>query len=167
VHARGACLDEGLEIVTRLLSGDAVDFEGDHFAVRSPPSLPRPVHGTIPIWVGGQWPNRAPFARAARYDGVVPRKVGGELDVEDLRAIRELIGRAGDFDYVASGSTASPDDTEGVRAWDGAGATWWLESRARRRDAQPRASRAASDLSTRTAANSRRARTGRTRLLSQ
>jgi alkanesulfonate monooxygenase SsuD/methylene tetrahydromethanopterin reductase-like flavin-dependent oxidoreductase (luciferase family) len=128
VQARGARLDEGLEVVRRLLSGDAVDFEGDHFAVHSPPSLPRPVHGTIPIWVGGQWPNRAPFARAARYDGVVPRKVGGELDVEDLRAIRELIGRAGDFDYVASGSTASPDDTEGVRAWDGAGATWWLES---------------------------------------
>lgn len=127
VRARGARLDEGLEIVTRLLTGDETDFEGDHYAVHSPPSLPRPVRGTIPIWVGGHWPNQPPFARASRYDGVVPRKIGGDLDTADLHAIRELVGRNGGFDYVASGSTASPQDTDGVRAWDAAGATWWLE----------------------------------------
>ncbi|MGN6598792.1 MAG: hypothetical protein ACTHMW_05860, partial [Actinomycetes bacterium] len=33
----------------------------------------RPVQRPrIPIWVGGSWPNRAPFRRAARWDAVFP-----------------------------------------------------------------------------------------------
>ena len=129
---RGARLDEALTVLTGLLGGESVDLDGEHFTVHSPPSLPSPVNGRIPIWVGGHWPNRAPFIRAARYDGVVPRKVGMErgevFTIEDLAAMRALIGRGSDFDYVMSGLTASPDDTDAVRAWNAAGATWWLES---------------------------------------
>jgi len=129
---RGTRLDEALSVVTALLTGEPVDFEGEHYQVHSPPALPRPVNDTIPIWVGGHWPNRAPFARAARYDGVVPGKVGQErgevFTVEDFAAIRAVIGRDDEYDYVASGSTESPSDTAGVRAWEAAGATWWLES---------------------------------------
>ena len=70
--------------------------------------------------------------RAARYDGVVPHNAGMErgevFTLEDLEAMRALINREGDFDYVMSGSTASPDDTDAVRAWRAAGATWWLEA---------------------------------------
>ena len=90
LDGRGARLDEALVVLQSLLSGEAVDFEGDHFVVHSPPALPRPVQESIPIWVGGHWPNPAPFARAARYDGVVPRKVGMErgevFSVDDLVA---------------------------------------------------------------------------------
>jgi hypothetical protein len=72
-------------------------------------------------------------ARAARYDGVVPGKVGQErgesLTVDDLMALRDAVGRDDDgYDYVVSGNTASPDDTGALRDWAGAGATWWLES---------------------------------------
>jgi alkanesulfonate monooxygenase SsuD/methylene tetrahydromethanopterin reductase-like flavin-dependent oxidoreductase (luciferase family) len=129
---RGAKLDEALTVLTGLLSGEEVDFVGEHTVVHSPPTLPRPVNGTIPIWVGGHWPGRAPFERAARYDGVVPRKAGAErgevFTVDDLEDLRALIGRDEDFDYVMSGLTASADDTDGVRAWAAAGATWWLEA---------------------------------------
>ncbi len=129
---RGARLDEALAVVRGLLSGEPVDLDGDHFVVHSPPALPRPVNGTIPIWVGGQWPNPGPFARAARYDGVVPRKVGQErgeiFTTDDFTAMRAAVGRGDDFAYVASGLTTSPDDTAAVRAWEDAGATWWLES---------------------------------------
>jgi alkanesulfonate monooxygenase SsuD/methylene tetrahydromethanopterin reductase-like flavin-dependent oxidoreductase (luciferase family) len=132
LHDGGARLDEALIVLTALLSGDAVDFVGAHLVVHSPPALPRPVNGTIPIWVGGQWPNRAPFRRAAHYDGAVPRKRGQErgevFTVADLEAIRGVIGRDDDFDYVMSGLTASPDDTDQIRAWKAAGATWWLEA---------------------------------------
>jgi hypothetical protein len=35
--------------------------------------MPRPVQQPrIPIWVAGTWPNRGPFRRAARFDGVYP-----------------------------------------------------------------------------------------------
>ncbi|HEX5586646.1 MAG TPA: LLM class flavin-dependent oxidoreductase [Acidimicrobiia bacterium] len=130
---RGARLDESLEVLTALLAGEPVEFEGDHVVMHSPPSLPRPVRGRIPIWVGGHWPNPAPFARAARYDGVVPRKAGSErgevFTTDDLVAIRAAVGRDDDdYAYVASGSTASPTDTATVRDWQVAGANWWLES---------------------------------------
>ena len=133
LEGRGSRLDEALFVLTGLLSGEPVNFDGRHYVVHSPPALPRPVHGTIPIWVGGHWPNPAPFARAARYDGVVPRKRAdvdaGVLTVEDLVAIRAAVGRDGeDFAYVASGNTASPADTEAPRAWQAAGANWWLEA---------------------------------------
>jgi alkanesulfonate monooxygenase SsuD/methylene tetrahydromethanopterin reductase-like flavin-dependent oxidoreductase (luciferase family) len=132
VRGRGRRLDESLQVLTALLRGEAVDFEGEHLRVHSPPSLPRPVNGTVPIWVGGWWPNRAPFARAARYDGVVPGKVGQErgeqLTGDDFAELRAVVGRDDGFDYVLSGSTTSPSDTDAVGEWATAGATWWLET---------------------------------------
>jgi alkanesulfonate monooxygenase SsuD/methylene tetrahydromethanopterin reductase-like flavin-dependent oxidoreductase (luciferase family) len=132
VRDRGSRLDEALIVLTGLLSGEAVDFEGEYLVVHCPPALPRPVNGSIPIWVGGHWPNRAPFVRAGRYDGVVPRKVGQErgevFTVGDLEALRAFVGREGDFDYVMSGLTTSPDDNDAVRRWEAAGPTWWLEA---------------------------------------
>lgn len=129
---RGARLDEALLVLAGLLTADSVDFEGKHYSVHSPETLPRPVNGTIPIWVGGMWPNAAPFKRAARYDGVVPIKLGFErgevLTIEDLVAIRAAVGRDAGYDYVVSGSTGSPSDTAAVRAWEAAGATWWMEA---------------------------------------
>jgi alkanesulfonate monooxygenase SsuD/methylene tetrahydromethanopterin reductase-like flavin-dependent oxidoreductase (luciferase family) len=129
---RGARLDESLSVLTALLSGDPVDYEGAHLQVHSPPLLPRPVNRRVPIWVGGWWPNPAPFARASRYDGVVPGKVGQErgesLTVDDLLAIRAAVGRDDKgFDYVVSG-TSSPSDVAVMKAWAAAGATWWIET---------------------------------------
>jgi alkanesulfonate monooxygenase SsuD/methylene tetrahydromethanopterin reductase-like flavin-dependent oxidoreductase (luciferase family) len=129
---RGPRLDEALVVLTGLLSGESVDFEGAHCVVHSPPALPRPVNGSIPIWIGGHWPNHAPFLRARRFDGVVPRKAGQErgevFTVEDLEALRALVDRESDFDYVMSGLTETPDDTDSIRTWEAAGATWWLEA---------------------------------------
>ena len=128
VRDRGRRLDEALTVITGLLAGDAVDFEGDHFTVHCAPMLPTPVQEHLPIWVGGWWPNHAPFLRAARFDGVVPGKVGQDaLTVDDLGAIRALVGRGEGYDYVASGTTTGPDD-DTPTAWAAAGATWWLES---------------------------------------
>jgi alkanesulfonate monooxygenase SsuD/methylene tetrahydromethanopterin reductase-like flavin-dependent oxidoreductase (luciferase family) len=132
LEGRAARLDEALSVVETLLSGAPVDFEGEHFHVNSPPALPRPVNEKIPIWVGGHWPNPGPFRRAARYDGVIPRRrgqeSGGYVTVDDLAAIRAAIGRDEGYDYVVSGSTASPTDVASLPAWRAAGATWWLES---------------------------------------
>ena len=91
------------------------------------------------MWIGGNWPNRRPFQRAARWDGVVPEKVGGQLptpdDVRDLSAyIAERRAAASvegsrPFDVVIGGVShaADAEGEEIARSYADAGATWWME----------------------------------------
>ena len=63
---RGRMLDNGLEVLTALLSGETVDLEGTHYAARDVRFRPA---SAVPIWLAGRFGNRAPLRRAARYDG--------------------------------------------------------------------------------------------------
>ena len=75
VDARGRAdlLDEGLAILEGLWSGAPFSHEGERMTVRDAQFLPRPVQEPrIPVWVAGRWPNRRPFRRAARWDGMFP-----------------------------------------------------------------------------------------------
>jgi alkanesulfonate monooxygenase SsuD/methylene tetrahydromethanopterin reductase-like flavin-dependent oxidoreductase (luciferase family) len=135
-RVRAAKLDEGLELLTRLWSGETVDFEGNQFRVRDTRFLPTPVQRPrIPVWVGGMWPNRAPFRRAARWDGVYPIKVTAEGEpfllapeefAEALAYVAEHRRSAEPFDAVASGVAGG--DHAAIAPFEEAGATWWLES---------------------------------------
>ena len=65
-------LDEGLQAITLLWSGEPVTFRGRYVTVDDVLMLPPPVqHPRVPIWVGGEWPNRGPARRAARWDGTL------------------------------------------------------------------------------------------------
>jgi alkanesulfonate monooxygenase SsuD/methylene tetrahydromethanopterin reductase-like flavin-dependent oxidoreductase (luciferase family) len=60
-----ARLDEGLEALNLLWSGDPVTFHGDHVRVDDVTFLPTPVQRPrVPIWLGGEWPARRPMRRA-------------------------------------------------------------------------------------------------------
>ena len=51
---RGAVTDEYLQVMRELWTSDAPSFDGKHYQL--PPGLhflPKPVQGTIPIWIGG------------------------------------------------------------------------------------------------------------------
>ncbi|MGZ8628597.1 MAG: LLM class flavin-dependent oxidoreductase [Actinomycetota bacterium] len=131
-HVRAAKLDEGLEVLTRLWAGKPFDFEGEYLHVRETQFQPTPLQRPrIPIWVAGMWPNRAPFRRAARYDGVVPIKVDGRgmpaaLDSDELaevvRYVREHREVDEPFDVVHGGSP----EPDAIRSSAAAGATWYL-----------------------------------------
>jgi hypothetical protein len=122
-RVRAARLDEGLELLDRLLRGGPVEHEGEHFHVDAdlhPGAVqqPRP-----PIWVAGYWPNRRPMVRAGRWDGVMPLSRDG-LRPEELAQIVEWCGGARPgFDVVATA-------VEGVApaAYAAAGATWHVLS---------------------------------------
>jgi alkanesulfonate monooxygenase SsuD/methylene tetrahydromethanopterin reductase-like flavin-dependent oxidoreductase (luciferase family) len=129
---RAARLDEGLEVLTRLWSGERFDFEGRHLHIRDTEFHPAPVQRPrIPIWVAGMWPNRAPFRRAARYDGVVPIAVdeGGAPVALAASELAEVVAyvrahRATDEPFeVVHGGPAEPD---AIAASEAAGATWYL-----------------------------------------
>ncbi len=66
VRERGRRTDEGLEIITRVLSEDHVTFEGNHFQIHDVTLAPRPHQKPYPpIWVGGR--SDAAIRRTARY----------------------------------------------------------------------------------------------------
>ncbi|MGH2600141.1 MAG: LLM class flavin-dependent oxidoreductase, partial [Dehalococcoidia bacterium] len=70
IKQRATMLDEGLEVLAGLWSGEPFSYVGQHYQVREVRFLPRPLQQPrIPIWVGGGYPNRGPVRRAARWDG--------------------------------------------------------------------------------------------------
>ena len=60
---RATMLDEGLELLTRLLAGETVAHRGEHYTVDDVTFLPTPARpGGMPIWLAARWPNRRPVA---------------------------------------------------------------------------------------------------------
>jgi alkanesulfonate monooxygenase SsuD/methylene tetrahydromethanopterin reductase-like flavin-dependent oxidoreductase (luciferase family) len=131
---RAEKLDEGLEILSGLWSGKPFSFRGQHYQVEETEFLPTPLQTPrIPIWVAGKWPNRAPFRRAAQWDGVFPLpEVFGELLIpETLRKVLAYVKQhrlsLSPYDVVVKGSTADAAAAERVNSFIDAGMTWWLE----------------------------------------
>jgi alkanesulfonate monooxygenase SsuD/methylene tetrahydromethanopterin reductase-like flavin-dependent oxidoreductase (luciferase family) len=120
---RAGMLDEGLEVVTGLLSGTPVRHAGPHYRAADVTFQPGPCRATgIPVWLGARWPNRAPLRRAARYDGAFVIQTTQPGDVGEIRRIVAGAGAdLGRFDIVVLGG-AGVDPAP----WADAGATWWL-----------------------------------------
>jgi alkanesulfonate monooxygenase SsuD/methylene tetrahydromethanopterin reductase-like flavin-dependent oxidoreductase (luciferase family) len=134
---RAEILDESLDIVRGLLSGEPFSFGGKHYTVKPTQFLPKPVQSRVPIWIAGTWPRPRPFRRAARYDGVVPMSANIEKDLtaEETRALIAFIKHnrksEGPYDVVHSGITegkSKSQDAEIVAPFIEAGATWWFEA---------------------------------------
>jgi len=69
-RVRAAMLDEALEVLTLLWSGETVSFHGEHFRLDEVAFRPTPVQRPrIPIFVAGAWPRPPPRRRAVRGDG--------------------------------------------------------------------------------------------------
>lgn len=127
---RADMLDEGLEILEGMWSGESFSYEGRHYRVESTSFGPRPVRRPrIPIWVAAGWGSPRPIRRASRYDGAFPVK----WDMTDWRAseIEELRGMivgergdAEDFEIVIGGSFEAA--RQHSSAYEAAGATWYM-----------------------------------------
>jgi alkanesulfonate monooxygenase SsuD/methylene tetrahydromethanopterin reductase-like flavin-dependent oxidoreductase (luciferase family) len=73
VRERAEMLDEALDVIVGMWSGEPFSYRGKHFHVDETTFMPKPVQRPhIPIWVAGTWPNKGPFRRAARFDGAFP-----------------------------------------------------------------------------------------------
>lgn len=132
----GEMLDEGLQVITGLWSGEPFSFEGTHFQVKDVEFLPKPVQQPrIPVWVAGNWPNKKPFRRAAQWDGVYPlHKDDRPMTPQDIRDMLEytMPFRQSDapFDVLAGGITGEdPEkDHDHIAGLEDAGVTWWIEA---------------------------------------
>jgi alkanesulfonate monooxygenase SsuD/methylene tetrahydromethanopterin reductase-like flavin-dependent oxidoreductase (luciferase family) len=134
---RGEMLDEHLELLDRLWTGEQVRHEGRSYRVAGPGwgavCWPPPAQSPrIPVWVGGTWPTSTrPFQRAARWDGVVPMRVDGQWDVADTADVAERMRslREAPFDLAVPVQSRGDDPrrSEVQAAHAAAGATWWVE----------------------------------------
>jgi alkanesulfonate monooxygenase SsuD/methylene tetrahydromethanopterin reductase-like flavin-dependent oxidoreductase (luciferase family) len=117
---RAAMLDEGLDVLTRLLSGERVDHEGEAYRVRDVQFLPTPARpGGIPIWLAARWPNRRPVERALRHDGLFLIDTDTPTDLAGIVERARALGRP--FEIAVEGWPGGAVD-----GWAAAGATWWL-----------------------------------------
>lgn len=119
---RAELVDDGIEIVTRLWSGDTVEFEGSRLGVRAARFLPPPVQQPrIPIWTAALWPLRpGPAARAERWDGIMPFGPAGPLSPDDAATLRRR--------YPGKDICLYPRQSVAHQEYADAGVTWLVES---------------------------------------
>ncbi len=135
---RADMLDESLDIITGLWSGEPFSYEGEHYRIKEVTFQPTPVQQPrIPIWVAGMWPNRRPFRRAGRYDGVAPiiyrdgqfEMIAPDTLTEILAYTNQYRTDEGPFDVTVHGTAlADPRRAQDrIAALEEAGMTWWRE----------------------------------------
>jgi alkanesulfonate monooxygenase SsuD/methylene tetrahydromethanopterin reductase-like flavin-dependent oxidoreductase (luciferase family) len=117
-RVRGQMLDEGLEVLTALLSGAPVDHHGAHYRVREVRFRPAPA---VPIWLAGRFGNPAPLRRAARHDGFFVIGLDRPEDLDEV--IADLVAHepASGFELVVD---LQPE--QDPSPWLDRGASWVL-----------------------------------------
>lgn len=131
---RAAMLDEGLQVLEGLWRGQPFSFEGTFYRVQEtrfiPPSLQQP---RIPVWVGGNWPHKAPLKRAAQWDGafiLFPDEEEGMLAqvAEMVETVRSYRQSDAPFDFVYRNNRPADQPLGDIPAQlETLGVTWWLE----------------------------------------
>lgn len=129
MKTRAAMLDEGLELLDSMLSGDPIAHHGTHYSIDSKPFLPKPVQAPrIPVWLGARWrdplpdPLPRPLRRAAAWDGLFPDGV----DPDGIALLRERtkdLRPPGAAPLTLVASTRTEDDPA---LWERAGVDWLL-----------------------------------------
>jgi hypothetical protein len=137
LKTRAKLLDESLDILTGLWSGQRFSYSGEHYHIQDMMLLPPPVQSPrIPVWVVGAWPYKKSMQRVLRWDGILPQKTDGTaMTPADIQAIKAFVDEhrtlKTPFDIALDAETPSNDHERAisiVRPWAEAGVTWWLES---------------------------------------
>ncbi|WP_136517549.1 LLM class flavin-dependent oxidoreductase [Cellulomonas telluris] len=145
LRERAELLDDDLAVLAQAFTGGPVHHRGQHLHVDGmrfdPRPLPRPDGRThVPVWPVAAFPSERSMGRAVRWDGVVPQLRGApeaqEMTPADVEAVVAWVREhrdpgSGPFDVVVQG--VLPDDPvqarDRVQALEGAGATWFVDSR--------------------------------------
>lgn len=130
-------LDEALEVITELWSGEAVSYHGKHYTLDEVTFLPRPVQEPrIPIWIGGE--STSALKRVSKYEGWViggpapsVNQEGFSLDQisKAIEKIKRYRGKDNQFDVVYGLEFPKEEKRlkETLQKADLVGVTWILE----------------------------------------
>jgi alkanesulfonate monooxygenase SsuD/methylene tetrahydromethanopterin reductase-like flavin-dependent oxidoreductase (luciferase family) len=143
-------LDECLAIYDQLARGRPFAYKGKHYSASlTDDDIPGPgrQQSRPPVWVVGAKvvgrDKQPSLERAARWDGLLPSVIDGErskvrstdelagivAQVKDLRAAAGLANEP--YDVIIEGDSSGEFvrlDPPDPKAWETAGATWWIES---------------------------------------
>ena len=103
--ARGQKMNEALEIMNRLWTGEEVTFEGKHYQYDKASIRPCPVQVPLPLWIGGS--SDAAIERTAKYGTGwqasfdTPEEAGVIVDKILAAAVKQ--GRSIDIDHFGAG----------------------------------------------------------------
>jgi alkanesulfonate monooxygenase SsuD/methylene tetrahydromethanopterin reductase-like flavin-dependent oxidoreductase (luciferase family) len=134
-------LDEGLDLLARLWSGEPVSHHGRYYHIEGLRLSPTPVQRPrIPIWVGGNWLVAGVRRRLCRWDGCCVYRGSPDsaderpMNDDDVRDIVSLVrrerGTVEGFEICVGGAPRGPDlerDRACLRSLAAAGATAWNE----------------------------------------
>ncbi|GLZ28325.1 luciferase-like protein [Lentzea sp. NBRC 105346] len=126
---RASRLTEGVELVKKLLSGEEVQHDGEHFQASGVRFAPVDV----PVWASGLWPRKVPFLAAKDAAGLFPIMRDDETgfavptpeQAKQMKAEFVAAGGPADGDLAIWGGGALPEK-DLVGAYAEAGATWLL-----------------------------------------
>jgi alkanesulfonate monooxygenase SsuD/methylene tetrahydromethanopterin reductase-like flavin-dependent oxidoreductase (luciferase family) len=125
---RARMLDEGLEVIDGLWSGEAFAHEGEFYHVEETQGFQTLQRPRVPIWVvGGE--KKSQVRRAARWDGVIIPGSAQEVKSR-LSEIMPLRKSEKPLEVVTEGQTPGDDldrAREIVTSFAQAGVTWWNE----------------------------------------
>ena len=135
---RAEKLDEGLDIISGLWSGEPFSYRGKHYELDQAMLRPGPLQSPrIPVWLAAGWPRRKPLRRAARWDGVYLMTVRQDteqlLSPDDVAQVADFLreqrgdGSTGEIAFNPEESSDAGETRDRVQAFSEAGATWWLE----------------------------------------
>ena len=102
---RGARTDEALAILSRLWTGETVDFDGTHYHLDGARIDPVPVQKRFPLWIGGS--SKAAIRRTARFGtgwlagSTTPEEAGAVIAA--IKAATAETGRTIDDDHYGAG----------------------------------------------------------------
>lgn len=96
-RGRARMLDEGLDVLAGLLSGESLEHEGAHYTVHGARFRPA---AAVPVWLAGRIGNRAPLRRAARHDGFFVIDVSRPEDLDVVTAALAAHDPAPGFEMV-------------------------------------------------------------------
>lgn len=137
---RAKMLDEALDVLAGLWSGQLFSYEGEYYHVKEVTFLPRPLQTPrIPIWIGGGYPLKGPMERAARWDGSclyrhAPNAPFRHISADEVHALKSFVAprrtASTPFDIVLGGQIRGEDweaERAHIKSVAEAGATWWIE----------------------------------------
>jgi alkanesulfonate monooxygenase SsuD/methylene tetrahydromethanopterin reductase-like flavin-dependent oxidoreductase (luciferase family) len=146
IRLRAEMLDEAVDVLDLLFSGQPRDYDGKHYHVRlsglhEQYYPPKPVQQPrIPIWMVGMLDRKKSMRRVLKCDGWIPEKQSAEgqetaLTPQDFRQMVDYVRQnrtlETPFDFIMQGNTVDHSRQQAqdvISPFAEAGATWWIEA---------------------------------------